>query len=106
MLKNFSEDPGSGSNGGNLEWLPKGATVSEFENVMLNSEINEVSEVFESQFGFHFLEVLDKRNYDRTIDIVEDRAYGALFSRKFDEELENSLRTMRAEAFVEVKELD
>ena len=50
IAEEFSEDPGSGSNGGNLEWLPKGATVGEFENVMLNSEINEFSEVFESQF--------------------------------------------------------
>ena len=66
IAEEFSEDPGSGSNGGNLEWLPKGATVGEFENVMLNSEINEVSEVFESQYGFHFLEVTGKRVEDVT----------------------------------------
>ena len=102
----FSEDPGSGSNGGNLEWLPKGATVSEFENVMLNSEINEVSEVFESQFGFHFLEVTGKRVEDVTDYQIEERAYSVLFSRKYDEELENTLRSMRAEAFVEFKDLD
>ena len=62
--------------------------------------------VFESQFGFHFLEVLGKRNYEKTFDIIEDQAYNILFSRKYDEELENSLRTMRAEAFVEFKDLD
>ena len=38
--------------------------------------------------------------------LIEDRAYGVLYSRKFDEELENTLRTMRAEAFVEFKDLD
>ena len=106
IAKEFSEDPGSGSNGGNLEWLPKGATVSEFENVMLNSEINEVSEVFESQFGFHFLEVTGKRVEDVTDYQIEERAYSVLFSRKYDEELENTLRSMRAEAFVEFKDLD
>jgi len=106
LAKEFSEDPGSANKGGDLDWLPMGATAPAFEAMMLKTPVGEVSEVFESQFGFHFLEVLDKRNYDRTMDIVEDRAYGALFSRKFDEELENSLRTMRAEAFVEVKELD
>ena len=106
LAKEFSEDPGSANKGGDLGWLPLGTTAPEFESMMLQTPVGEVSEVFESQFGFHFLEVLDKRNYDRTMDIVEDRAYGALFSRKFDEELENSLRTMRAEAFVEVKELD
>jgi len=106
IAKEFSEDPGSGSNGGNLEWLPKGATVAEFENVMLNSEINEVSEVFESQFGFHFLEVTGKRVEDVTDYQIEERAYSVLFSRKYDEELENTLRSMRAEAFVEFKDLD
>ena len=94
IAEEFSEDPGSGSNGGNLEWLPKGATVSEFENVMLNSEINEVSEVFESQFGFHFLEVTGKRVEDVTDYQIEERAYSVLFSRKYDEELENTLRSM------------
>ena len=106
IAEEFSEDPGSGSNGGNLEWLPKGATVAEFENVMLNSEINEVSEVFESQFGFHFLEVTGKRVEDVTDYQIEERAYSVLFSRKYDEELENTLRSMRAEAFVEFKDLD
>ena len=73
---------------------------------MINSELNVVSEVFESQFGFHFLEVTGKRIEDITDLLIEDRAYSVLFSRKFDEELENTLRTMRAEAFVEYKDLD
>ena len=106
IAKEFSEDPGSGSSGGSLDWLPKGATVPEFEEIMINSELNVVSEVFESQFGFHFLEVTGKRIEDITDLLIEDRAYSVLFSRKFDEELENTLRTMRAEAFVEYKDLD
>ena len=106
IAEEFSEDPGSGSNGGNLEWLPKGATVGEFENDMLKSVINEVSEVFESQYGFHFLEVTGKRVEDVTDYQIEERAYSVLFSRKYDEELENTLRSMRAEAFVEFKDLD
>ena len=106
IAEEFSEDPRSGSNGGNLEWLPKGATVGEFENVMLNSEVNEVSEVFESQYGFHFIEVKGKRVEDVTDYQIEEREYSVLFSRKYDEELENTLRSMRAEAFVEFKDLD
>ena len=106
IAKAFSEDPGSGSNGGNLDWLQRGATVQEFEDVMINSELNVISEVFESQFGFHFLEVTGKRTKDITDTLIEERAYSVLFSRKFDEELENTLRTMRAEAFVEFKNLD
>jgi peptidyl-prolyl cis-trans isomerase SurA len=49
---------------------------------------------------------MDKRNHELTKKLIEDRAYGVLYSRKFDEELENTLRTMRAEAFVEFKDLD
>jgi len=106
IAEQYSEDPGSGSNGGSLDWLPMGSTVSEFESVMINSDLNVVSEVFESQFGFHFLEVTGKRLEDITDYQIEERAYSILFSRKFDEELENTLRSMRAEAFVEFKDLD
>ncbi|MEK9650289.1 MAG: peptidylprolyl isomerase [Gammaproteobacteria bacterium] len=106
LAKEFSEDPGSASRGGELDWLSKGVTDPNFEKMFLETEIGEISPVFESQFGFHFLEVLGKRNYERTFDIIEDQAYNILFSRKYDEELENSLRTMRAEAFVEFKDLD
>ena len=106
LAKEFSEDPGSANRGGDLDWLSKGVTDPTFEKMFLESEIGTVSPVFESQFGFHFLEVLGKRNYEKTFDIIEDQAYNILFSRKYDEELENSLRTMRAEAFVEFKDLD
>ena len=106
LAKEFSEDPGSASRGGDLDWLSLGTTAPAFEKMMLASPINEISPIFESEFGFHFLQVLDKRTEDLTEDLIKDRAYGILFSRKFDEELENTLRTMRSEAFVEFKELD
>ena len=80
--------------------------ASEFEKTMLETQIGIISEVFQTEFGFHFLEVLDKRSYEKTDELIKDRAYSMLYARKFDEELENTLRTMRAEAFVEFKELD
>ena len=73
---------------------------------MIESSIGDVSKIFQTQFGFHFLEVLEKRNYEMTRDLIEDRAYQILYGRKYEEELENTLRTIRAEAFVEIKELD
>ena len=106
LAKEFSEDPGSASRGGNLDWLSLGTTAPAFEKMMLASPIDEISPVFESEFGFHFLQVLNKRTEDLTEEVIKDRAYGILFSRKFDEELENTLRTIRSEAFVEFKELD
>jgi len=106
LAKEFSEDPGSASRGGDLDWLSRGKTAPAFEKMMLESPVSEISPVFESEFGFHFLQVLDTRTEDLTEEMIKDRAYGILFARKFDEELENSLRTTRAEAFVEFKKLD
>ena len=106
LASEFSEDPGSAKQGGDLGWLGKGVLAPEFEETMLNSEIGEISEVFETQFGFHFLEVLGKRNHELTDELISNRAYQLLYASKFDVELENTLRTMRAEAFVEFKDLD
>jgi len=106
LAKEYSEDPGSASRGGDLDWLSLGKTAPAFEKMMLESPVNEISPVFQSEFGFHFLQVLETRTEDLTEEVIKDRAYGILFARKFDEELENTLRTTRAEAFVEFKELD
>ena len=106
LAKEFSEDPGSASQGGDLDWLSKGKTAPAFEKMMVTSPLQEISPVFESEFGFHFLQVLEKRTEDLTEEVIKDRAYGIIFARKYDEELENTLRTIRAEAFVEFKELD
>ena len=106
LAKEFSEDPGSASRGGDLEWLSLGKTAPAFEKMMTTSPLQEISPVFESEFGFHFLQVLGQRTEDLTEEVIKDRAYGIIFARKYDEELENSLRTMRAEAFVEFKDLD
>ncbi len=106
LAKEFSEDPGSASRGGDLEWLSLGKTAPAFEKMMTTSPVNEISPVFESEFGFHFLQVLAQRTEDLTEEVIKDRAYGIIFERKYDEELENTLRTMRAEAFVEFKDLN
>lgn len=106
MANDYSEDPGSAKSGGELGWYGKGVFAAEFEKVMVEIEPNVISEIFETEFGYHFLEVIDKRNYDMTRDIIRDEAYQILYERKFNEELENTLRAIRAEAFVEFKELD
>jgi len=106
LADEFSQDPGSAKKCGELGWLGKGVLADEFEKTMIESEINEVSEVFQTEFGFHFLEVLEKRNHDKTDELIEDRAYQLLYARKYDEELESTLRSIRAEAFVEIKDLD
>jgi len=106
LAASYSEDPGSAKNKGELGLLGKGVLAAEFEKTMIEIEPGKVSEIFKTEFGFHFLEVLDTRNHDMTRELIKDEAYAILYQRKYDEELENTLRSIRAEAFVEFKDLD
>lgn len=104
LAKEFSDDPASGSEGGSLGWTQNGQMVPEFEQVMNSTNINEVSEPFESRFGWHILTVLDTRTEDLGEEIQENRARAAIQKRKFNEELTNWLREIRSQAYVDIKE--
>tara|TARA_X000000368_G_C23037556_1_gene715255 strand:+ start:1076 stop:2380 length:1305 start_codon:yes stop_codon:yes gene_type:complete len=103
LARQYSEDPGSKMNGGELGWSPMGTFTSQFEKVMIESKLNEVSKPFKSQFGWHILEVLDRRNEDVSEEQRKDGAFRIIFDRKFEQELERTLIEMRAEAFVDIK---
>ena len=62
----YSEDPGSASNGGDLGWLDPGATVPEFQSQMDKLQAGEISEPFKTQFGWHIVQVLGRRQVDQT----------------------------------------
>tara|TARA_X000000950_G_scaffold226247_1_gene273049 strand:+ start:4281 stop:5528 length:1248 start_codon:yes stop_codon:yes gene_type:complete len=106
LASEYSDDPGSKQEGGNLGWAGEGVYDDEFERQMIKSNLNEITDPFLSQFGWHILEVLGTRVEDKTNKNIEDRAFSYLFNRKFDEELETDLQELRADAFVEIKELD
>ena len=106
LASEYSDDPGSKQEGGNLGWAGEGVYDDEFERQMIKSNLNEVTEPFLSQFGWHILEVLGTRVEDKTNENIQDRAFSYLFNRKFQEELETDLQELRADAFVEIKEFD
>ena len=106
LASEYSDDPSSKQEGGNLGWAGEGVYDDEFERQMIKSNLNEITEPFLSQFGWHILEVLGTRVEDKTNENIEDRAFSYLFNRKFQEELETDLQELRADAFVEIKELD
>lgn len=106
LASEYSDDPGSKQEGGNLGWAGEGVYDDEFERQMIKANLNEITDPFLSQFGWHVLEVLGNRVEDKTNENVEDRAFSYLFNRKFEEELETDLQELRADAFVEIKELD
>ena len=66
-------------------------------------EINQVSKPFKSNFGWHIVEVLDRREEDISLNIQKNRAYQILFDRKYEEQLEKTLSEMRAESYVNIK---
>ena len=104
LSKEFSEDPGSALNGGELGWSTPGMFVPEFEKTMGSIELNEVSAPFLSQFGWHILQVTERRNQDFSENITRNRAQNLLRQRKYEEELQVWLQEIRDEAFVEIKE--
>ena len=103
LAKEFSEDPGSALNGGELGWSTPGMFVPEFEQVMGNSAINAISDPFQSQFGWHILQVTERRQQDFSNEIMENRAENMLRQRKYEEELQVWQQEIRDEAFVEIK---
>src|SRR5690606_5348260 len=103
LARNFSEDPGSALNGGDLNWIDPSSLVPEFREVMANSANGELSQPFQSPFGWHILEVLGRRATDASEEYREQQALNLLRNRKYDEELQAWLRQIRDEAYVEVK---
>ena len=106
LAAEFSDDPGSKQEGGNLGWAGEGLYAPEFEEAIKKANLNEITEPFLTEFGWHILEVLGTRVEDKTNERVEDQAFSYLFNRKFEEELESHLQELRVEAFVEIKEFD
>ena len=103
LAKEFSEDPGSGLKGGELGWSTPGMFVPEFEQTMNSIAVGEISAQFSSQFGWHILQVTERRKQDFSDDILRNRAENMLRQRKYEEELQVWLQEIRDEAFIEIK---
>ena len=103
IAKLHSDDPGSALSGGDLGWNPAGTFVPEFEAQIRATSIDEVSPVFRSQHGFHFLEVTGHRIEDMSKEFLMNQAANFLRNQKRDEELEAWMREIREEAFVEIR---
>ncbi|MFT4560380.1 MAG: peptidyl-prolyl cis-trans isomerase SurA [Gammaproteobacteria bacterium] len=104
LARTNSDDRGSAVEGGDLGWVSKGQMVPEFEDVMLFTEIGEISEPFRSEFGWHILQVLDRRSYDGSEDVKRSKARSAISRRKTDEKYQSWLRRLRDEAYVEYRD--
>jgi len=99
----MSEDPGSAVNGGDLGWNGPGVFVPEFQTVCETLDIDEISEPFQSPFGWHIIQLLDRRVQDMTEEVERREAIMAIRNSKLEEETELWARRLRDQAFVEYK---
>ena len=103
IAKAVSEDPGSGSEGGDLGWTSGGTFVPEFETAMQTLAEGEISQPFRTQYGWHIIQLLGHRAQDMSTDERRRRAYEKIRDSKLDEETELWLRRLRDEAYVDVR---
>ncbi|BCU05847.1 peptidylprolyl isomerase [Allochromatium tepidum] len=98
-----SDDTGSALKGGELGWVDPGNTVPEFEEQMNALAVGATSEPFKSPFGWHILQVEERRRQSANEDILRLKAREALQRRKAEEATEEWLRQLRDEAYVEIR---
>ena len=99
----MSDDPGSASLGGDLGWTSPGTFTPEFEAVVDKTKIGEISEPFHTPYGWHILQVLDRRVYDNTEDLKKSKCVSRIRASKLEEETQLWLRRLRDEAYVDTR---
>ncbi|NCI79532.1 peptidylprolyl isomerase [Acinetobacter kanungonis] len=104
LAATFSNDSGSARDGGSLGWVSPGVMVPQFEEKMKSTPVGQISEPFQTQFGWHVLQVTETRQQDMTQEYQERMARQILGERQFDTELDSWLREIRNNAFVEIKD--
>jgi len=97
-----SEDT-SNARGGDLGWLSAGDTVPDFEHAMDRLAVNEISQPVRTPFGWHLIQVLERRKQDVTQQRRRDEARKAIRQRKSDEQFEEFVRQLRDRTYVEYK---
>jgi len=98
-----SADKGSATRGGDLGWTTPGSFVGEFEKQLNALQVNEISQPFKSQYGWHIVQLLGRRDYDASEDMTRNKCVQQLREARAEEETEIWLRRMRDEAYVEYR---
>ncbi len=103
LARSHSDDRGSAIKGGELGWLNPGSLIPRFEEVSDSLAPGEISEPFKTQFGWHIVQVMDRREHDNTEDIVRVKVREQIRERKLEEEGQGWLRQIRDSAYVEYR---
>ena len=102
-LAKLNSDDASSTKGGDLGWIYRGDTVPEFERVMMSLNVGQLSEPFATPFGWHLMQVLERRQADASGERKRQEARLVLRERKADEAYQEWLRQLRDRAFVEYR---
>jgi peptidyl-prolyl cis-trans isomerase SurA len=102
LARAHSDDKGSALKGGSLGWVGPGDLVKPFEEAMGKLKVNEISEPVQTQFGWHLIQVLDRKDKDNSAEQKKNRVRDAIRKRKIEEETELWIRRLRDEAYVEI----
>ncbi len=102
LAQAFSDDPASAVKGGDLGWITADAVVPAFAQAMNRLEPGEISDPIQTPFGWHIIQVLERKSRDDTPEYRRKRAREILTRRKIEEETELWLRRLRNEAYVEI----
>ena len=103
LARASSDDTASAVEGGSLGWVNPGVMVPEFEEQMNRLQPGQISQPFESQFGWHIVQVMSRRQQDNTQQFERAQARQMIGRRKTEEAVESWLREMRSEAYVEYR---
>lgn len=106
LARQFSEDAGNAAKGGDLGWVNPGDTVPEFERAMNALQPGQLSDIVQTPFGWHLIQVLERRQQDVTAERQRLLARQAIRERKSDEAFEDWVRQVRDQTYVEFRPLD
>ncbi|WP_058533993.1 peptidylprolyl isomerase [Legionella saoudiensis] len=106
MAKRYSLDTGSAVKGGDLGWISPGETVPEFEKAMNKLALNQISKPVKSQFGWHIIEVLGRKQQDDSVAFKKQQVRQFLHQRKFAEAVHNWQQHIRSDAYINIIEKD
>jgi len=104
LARDYSNDKGTASKGGDLGWVNPGTMVNEFEQAMQLLQPGQISKPIKSRFGWHLIQVLDRREQDDTDEFNRNQIRQQVFQRKVEDAYEIWLQRLRSEAYVEFRQ--
>ena len=103
FAKTYSQDSGSAVNGGDLGWSEASAFVPDFAAVVAGLKQDEISQPFHTQYGWHIVQLLGRRDFDNTNEAARERAFQAMRDSRVEEATELWLQQIRDESYVELR---